>query len=109
MPEGWSRREVLSTLATGVAAAGLSAGARSAGPASQEKTVSALRIRTITAGVELKNASDGAALERALARATRARNRAQDAGFEAHLVKPVDFAVLDSLLNQLPPAGARRS
>ena len=84
MTESWSRREVLSGLATGVAAAGLPA---SAAAASREKAVSALRIRTFTAGVELKDAADGAALERALAFAGRARHRAQEAGFEVQTIR----------------------
>jgi signal transduction histidine kinase/CheY-like chemotaxis protein len=37
------------------------------------------------------------------------RKRTQEAGFDAHLVKPVDFAALDSLLHRLPPAGTRLS
>jgi uncharacterized protein (UPF0210 family) len=106
VPEGWSRRQVVSTLATGVAAAGLFVDARSAG---QENAVSALRIRTITAGVELKGPGDSAALERALARAVRARKRVQDAGFEVQTIRvasnpiiaPLDAGQRDAALRDL--------
>jgi uncharacterized protein (UPF0210 family) len=50
-------------------------------------TVTALRIRTLTAGVELKTPGDTAAVEQALARATRARKRVQDAGFEVQTIR----------------------
>jgi len=59
--------------------------------------VSALRIRTITAGVELKGAGDNAALERALARAVRARKRAQDAGFEVQTIRVASNPIIATL------------
>ena len=49
--------------------------------------MSVLRIRTITAGVELKGAGDVAAIERALALAGRARKNAQDGGFEVQTMR----------------------
>jgi uncharacterized protein (UPF0210 family) len=50
-------------------------------------TATAPRIRTLTAGVELKGPGDAAAFERALARATRARKHAQDAGYEVQTIR----------------------
>jgi uncharacterized protein len=60
-------------------------------------TVTALRIRTLTAGVELKMPGDSATLERALARATRARKRVQDAGFEVQTIRVATNPVVATL------------
>lgn len=60
-------------------------------------TVTALRIRTLTAGVELKTPGDTAAVERALARATRARKRVQDAGFEVQTIRVATNPVVATL------------
>src|SRR5262245_19460502 len=60
-------------------------------------TVTALRIRTLTAGIELKNPGDSAALERALARVTRARKRVQDAGFEVQTIRVATNPVVAAL------------
>jgi uncharacterized protein (UPF0210 family) len=46
-----------------------------------------LRVRTITAGVELASVQDLAAVERALARVTRARKRVEEAGYEVQTVR----------------------
>jgi CheY-like chemotaxis protein len=37
------------------------------------------------------------------------RRRSQEAGFDAHLVKPVNFGVLNGLLSQWSDAGATES
>lgn len=60
-------------------------------------TVPTLRIRTLTAGVELKNPADAAALERALARAMRARKRVQDAGYEVQTIRVATNPVVATL------------
>ncbi len=50
-------------------------------------TTEPLRIRTITAGVELSDLQDLSALDRSLARLLRARGRAQEAGFEVQTLR----------------------
>lgn len=74
-----SRRELLALLSAGLAA--------SAEVVPKEKTLRPLRVRTITAGVELAGVQDLAAVERALARITRARKRVAEAGFEVQTVR----------------------
>jgi uncharacterized protein (UPF0210 family) len=74
-----SRRELLALLGAGLAAAAESA--------PKENTLRPLRLRTITAGVELTGVHDLAAVERVLTRVTRARQRAQEAGFEVQTVR----------------------
>src|SRR5689334_3480324 len=58
-----------------------------------------LRLRTITAGVELADVQDLAAVERALARVNRARKRAEEAGFEVQTVRVATNPIIASLVS----------
>jgi len=60
-------------------------------------TLRPLRLRTITAGVELASVQDLAAVERALARVNRARKRAEEAGFEVQTVRVATNPIIASL------------
>jgi uncharacterized protein len=107
----WSRRDVLSAVAAGIAAAELpravsgaaapdiaarpetAAGAGAA--AGAEKTAAVdnsaaphpMRIRTITAGVALSKIDDVGAVERALGRLSRVRQRMKSAGYEVQTIR----------------------
>ena len=83
----WSRRDVLSAVAAGLAAAELPRAAGAAVKAPSAPPQQAMRIRTITAGVAVSGPGDVAALERALKRLLRVRQRAQDAGFEVQTIR----------------------
>jgi hypothetical protein len=89
----WSRRDVLSAVAAGLAtaelprvASGAAAAEKAAGP---DKNVSQhpMRIRTITAGVALSRLDDVGAVERALGRLSRARERMNGAGYEVQTIR----------------------
>jgi uncharacterized protein len=100
----WSRRDVLSAVAAGLATAELP---RAAGAAAPDKAVAAdtagathrpvaadnnvtqhpMRIRTITAGVALSRLDDVGAVERALGRLSRARERMKGAGYEVQTIR----------------------
>jgi uncharacterized protein len=77
----WSRREVLSAVAAGLAAAELP---RVAGGT---VTQHPMRIRTITAGVALSGLDDMSAIERALGRLSRVRQRMKSAGYEVQTIR----------------------
>jgi hypothetical protein len=83
----WSRREVLSVVAAGLATAELPGVARGAVAPAQDSPKHAMRIRTITAGVAMSGPDDLDALQRALARLLRARKRMEDAGFEVQTTR----------------------
>jgi uncharacterized protein len=85
----FSRRELLALLG-----AGLTATAHSV---PKENTLRPLRLRTITAGIELAGVQDLAAVERALARVTRARKRAAEGGFEIQTVRVATNPIIASL------------
>jgi uncharacterized protein (UPF0210 family) len=84
----WSRRDVLSAVAAGLATAELPRVAGGAAAAA-DKNVSqhAMRIRTITAGVALSTLDDAGAVERALGRLSRARERMKGAGYEVQTIR----------------------
>jgi uncharacterized protein (UPF0210 family) len=82
----WSRRDVLSAVAAGLASAELPR-TSSAGLPARDATRNSMRIRTITAGVAVSGPDDVAALDRALGRLLRARQRAQDAGYEVQTIR----------------------
>jgi uncharacterized protein (UPF0210 family) len=82
----WSRRDVLSAVAAGLAAAELP---RVSGAAAPDKDVPQhpMRIRTITAGVALAGLDDVGAIDRALVRLSRARQRMKSAGYEVQTIR----------------------
>src|SRR5262245_29079882 len=84
-----SRRELLALLGASFASA--------AEAAPEERTLRPLRVRTITAGVELAGVQDFAAVERALARVTRARKRVEEAGYEVQTVRVATNPIIASL------------
>src|ERR1700722_14525098 len=101
----WSRRDVLSAVAAGFAAAELARAA--SGAAAPDNAVAAdtagatdraaaadknvtqhpMRIRTITAGVALSKLDDVGAVDRALGRLSRARERMKSAGYEVQTIR----------------------
>jgi uncharacterized protein len=95
----WSRRDVLSAVAAGIAAAELpravSGAAAPDKAAAADKTTAVdknaaqhpMRIRTITAGAALSKLDDVAAVERALGRLSRARQRMKSAGYEVQTIR----------------------
>jgi len=83
----WSRRDVLSVVAAGLATAELPRVARSAAMPAVDAPRHPMRIRTITAGVAVSGPDDVEALDRALARLLRVRKRMQDAGFEVQTIR----------------------
>jgi uncharacterized protein (UPF0210 family) len=83
----WSRRDVLSAVAAGLAAAELPRVAGAAVKAPNEPSRQPMRIRTITAGVAVAGLDDMGALDRALKRLLRVRQRVQDAGFEVQTIR----------------------
>jgi uncharacterized protein (UPF0210 family) len=89
----WSRRDVLSAVAAGLAAAELPR-AVSAAPApdkaatpDKNATPHPMRIRTITAGVALSGLDDMGAIEKALGRLSRVRQRMKNAGYEVQTIR----------------------
>jgi hypothetical protein len=96
----WSRRDVLSAVAAGLAAAELprvvsGAAAPDTGVAAPDKGAAAhkngtqhpMRVRTITAGVALAGLDDMGAIEKALGRLSRVRQRMQSAGYEVQTIR----------------------
>src|SRR3984957_10871086 len=95
----WSRRDVLSAVAAGLAAAELprvgSGAAADKGAAAADKGAAAhkngtqhpMRVRTITAGVALSGLDDMGAVEKALGRLSRVRQRMQSAGYEVQTIR----------------------
>jgi uncharacterized protein (UPF0210 family) len=99
----WSRRDVLSAVAAGLATADLPPAVR--GAATADKDVpQRLRIRTITAGVAVSGLDDVGAIDKALARLQRVRQRLQSAGFEVQTIRVATTALVAGL-----DAGRRRS
>ncbi|HVY82115.1 MAG TPA: DUF711 family protein [Steroidobacteraceae bacterium] len=84
-----SRRELLALLGASLAA--------TADAVPEERTLHPLRVRTITAGVELASVQDLAAVERALARITRARKRVEEAGYEVQTVRVATNPIVAAL------------
>jgi uncharacterized protein len=89
----WSRRDVLSAVAAGLAAAelpgivgGAKASDKAAAPA-ENPTRHPMRIRTITAGVALSGLDDRGAIDKALARLSRVRERMKNAGYEVQTIR----------------------
>jgi uncharacterized protein len=99
----WSRRDVLSAVAAGLAAAELPRMAGAAVKAPNEPPRPPMRIRTITAGIAVSGLDDVGALDRALKRLVRVRKRAQDAGFEVQTIRVATTPLVANL-----DAGARR-
>src|ERR1700733_6222838 len=95
----WSRRDVLSAVAVVLAAAEVSrvgcgasedkgATAADKGAAAHKNgTQHPMRVRTITAGVALSGLDDMGAVEKALGRLSRVRQRMQSAGYEVQTIR----------------------
>jgi uncharacterized protein (UPF0210 family) len=83
----WTRREVLSVMAAGLAASEVSRAAGGADASATARPRNPVRIRTITAGVALAGLDDVGALDRALGRLLRARKHAEEAGFEVQTIR----------------------
>jgi uncharacterized protein (UPF0210 family) len=81
----WTRRDVLSAVAAGLATAELPRAAR--GAADKNASEPSMRIRTITAGVALSRLEDVGAVEKALGRLSRARERMKGAGYEVQTIR----------------------
>jgi uncharacterized protein len=81
----WSRRELLSIVAAGLAASELPGIALPA--AAAKDTPPALAIRTITGGVQLSGVTDQAAIERVLARLHKIRDQARQAGYTVQTIR----------------------
>jgi uncharacterized protein (UPF0210 family) len=99
----WSRRDVLSAVAAGLAAAELPRKAGAAVKAPNDPPQQPMRIRTITAGVAVSGPDDVGALDRALKRLLRVRKRVQDAGFEVQTIRVATTPLVANL-----DAGRRR-
>ena len=75
----WSRRDVLSAVAAGLAAGELPGAVSGAAAPDKNATQHPMRVRTITAGVALSGLDDMAAIEKALGRLSRVRQRVKSA------------------------------
>ena len=82
-----SRRQALSTLAAAALATTVAAADTKGQPPPAAAKAARFRIRTLTAGVTLKDASDVAPIVSALEFLKTARRRAEDAGFEVQTVR----------------------
>jgi hypothetical protein len=112
----WSRRDVLTAVAGGLATAELPRAASGAAApdkavvpdqtAVPDKNVSQhpMRIRTITAGVALSGLDDVGAIERALGRLSRVRQRMKNAGYEVQTIRVAMTPLVASM-----DAGQRRT
>lgn len=99
----WSRRDVLSAVAGGLAAAELPRAVSGAGTPDKNAPKHPMRIRTITAGVAVSGLDDVGALERALGRLQRVRQRMEGAGYEVQTIRVATTPVVAAL-----DAGQRR-
>jgi uncharacterized protein (UPF0210 family) len=99
----WSRRDVLSAVAGGLAAAELPRAAGGAGTPDRNAPKHPMRIRTITAGVAVSGLDDVGAIERALGRLQRIRRRMESAGYEVQTIRVATTPLIAAL-----DAGQRR-
>src|SRR5450432_1331576 len=99
----WSRRDVLSAVAGGLAAAELPRGAGGAGTSDKNVPKHPMRIRTITAGLAVSGLDDVGAIERALGRLQRIRQRMESAGYEVQTIRVATTPLVAAL-----DAGQRR-
>jgi uncharacterized protein (UPF0210 family) len=97
----WSRRELLSLVAAGLAASELPGTVLAEATARAEKN-SPAAIRTITAGTQLSGVDDAAAVDKALARLATVRKRAEDAGLTVQTIRVATNPIIAGL------EGARR-
>jgi hypothetical protein len=82
-----SRRELLTLLAAGLPLGVLTRPSSAAAPGKESPAMQVLRVRTITAGVELRGPEDLAAIDRAASRLQRAARRLQEAGYEVQTTR----------------------
>jgi uncharacterized protein (UPF0210 family) len=106
-----SRRELLTLLAMGAGISDLPRDSTAREPTKKDAALNPLRIRTITAGVQLTGPQDIGPVEQAIARLERAKRRAHDAGYEVQTLRVATnplIAPLDARSRQAALSGLRR-
>jgi uncharacterized protein len=83
----WSRRDLLSAVAAGLATAELPRVADAAAVTPLGAARHPLRVRTITAGVTMSSPDDIGAIDRAIERLLRVRKQFQGAGYEVQTIR----------------------